>query len=187
MRIRDDETLKEKIYRENILLNHTKKSFPIMGIILILLVLAFVFMWISSSSLEVKEYGVGDPYHCAECKKLNMACKEHRGYNAKDELYKEIDRYCTYYDPNTVEDDGLYFIYGNNNTFNRNCDFCKEEQKECYGCSYERQRIELLASEITHDEVFISKLCDDCWKLKYANCSSCRIMLAQQMKDNFNN
>lgn len=187
MRIRDSETEKERAYRQNILQNHTKKSFPIMGIVLIFMVLAFVFMWLSSSSIEKNQYGLGDPYHCSECKELGFACKEHRGYDVSIELGKEIDNYCIYYNPNTVSSEGKYFLYGNSHEYNINCDFCIIENTECYGCSYERQRLEVLAQEITTDEVFITKLCDSCWKLKYANCSNCRAMLAQEIKNSIQN
>lgn len=182
MRIRDNETEKEKIYRQHILMEHTKKSFPVMGIIVILMIVAFVFMWISSSSIELKQYGNGDPYHCAECKEIGFACKEHREYNVKEELSKEIDTYALYYNPNTVSTEGIHFLYGVDNIYNKKCDFCTENKTECYGCSYERQRLETIAYDITHDEIFISKLCDSCWKLKYANCSNCRAMLSTEMK-----
>ena len=182
MKLREKETTEERIYRENVVLNETKKQTPIMIFILLGMVVVLTLMWLTSNSLEVKQYGVGDPYHCVECKKLQFACKEHRGYDVKAEIAKEVDTFCNNYSYESIDTSGTYFLYGEGHNFNTNCDFCLSEKQECYGCNYERMTIETVAKEVIKDEVFQTKLCDSCWELKYAQCSSCRLMLAHEMK-----
>ena len=186
MKLREKETTDERIYRESVVLNETKKQVPVMALILLSMVVVFIFMWLTSNSLEVKQYGAGDPYHCMECKKIQFACKEHRGFDVEEAISKEVDTFCNNYQYDTIDTDGVYFLYGSGNTLNKNCDYCLEENKECYGCNYERMTIETVAKEVLKDEVFQSKLCDSCWELKYANCSSCRLMLAHEMKQKLN-
>ena len=88
MKLREKETTDERIYRENVVLNETKKQVPVMALILLSMVVVFIFMWLTSNSLEVKQYGAGDPYHCMECKKIQFACKEHRGFDVEEAILK---------------------------------------------------------------------------------------------------
>lgn len=185
MRIKDDETTAERIYRQNIVMNHTKKSTPIIASILITCIILVFFIYTYTLHIRTEEYGLGDPYHCSECKELGMACKEHRGYDAKQSLQDKISLVCM----NFIPDKGIEYMQKslyNGSLYNTECDFCTSEQKECYGCSYDREYLTQVATEISKDEVFKSKLCDKCWDLGYANCSYCRAMLEDAVKQKFN-
>ena len=51
MKLREKETTDERIYRENVVLNETKKQVPVMALILLSMVVVFIFMWLTSNSL----------------------------------------------------------------------------------------------------------------------------------------
>lgn len=176
----------KNIYDEKDNYNELEKTIPIaVKIIFILILLSLAI--VVSSTIELNTFGLGDPYHCKECKNIQIACKMHRGFDKKEAIINELNTYILNYVPNEENKwSSLEFLYGAGNKINTKCDFCKEGNVECYGCSYNRLTYEQYADEITEDAIFISKLCDDCWQLKYANCYECRSMLLTEIKIKMN-
>ena len=183
MKLRDEDTVKDQEYRYNIVNKHIRKSSPIIAT---LLIACIVLLYAYTMHIQSSRYSLGDPYHCSECKNLGIACSEHKDYDANDGLKEKIDIICMGLIPEESVEYIQKYIY-NGSTYDKNCDFCSSEHKECYGCSYDREYITQLISEVNNDSIFKSKLCDKCWKLGYANCSNCRAMLADEIKREFNN
>ena len=187
MKLRDEETSEERAYRQNILPNESKKTIPIIVVILIVLGVIFLLIAVTTKEFELGQYGLGDPYHCAECKDIGFSCKEHRGYSVDEAIKEEVERFCWDWIPKSKREDlsilDSEFTYGKGITFNPDCDFCNEAKEECYGCSYTRQRFEIIAEDILTESEFTNKLCAECWKLGFPNCSSCRIMLSREIVD----
>lgn len=177
MGILDNETNRERVYRQNLLGSNMKRTIPIMLIMVILLAGLFTFMYATGDKLG--EYGLGNPYECMDCKKLGFACKEHRGFNIDNAIKEKIDRFSMNYIPD--KSNTKYLLYGEGNEYNLDCDFCLTEGKECYGCEYNRLAIEEAAKEVYADGILESRLCSNDWKLGYADCNTDRVMMSKMI------
>lgn len=181
MRLKDTETTKEKEYRQKVVLSETKRSVPLVLIVVVALIAMLCMMYLNNAEFKAKQNGIGDPYHCMDCKSAGFACKEHRGFDGNAQLNTMVGRFVANY---TFGSDGIAELYGSGNKYNKDCDYCLSEQAECYGCSYDRNTIREMAEQVTKDEIFISKLCDKCWEFKYAQCSNCRALLKEEIQLN---
>lgn len=170
-------------YRQTVVTGSSKKALPLVLIVTILFIGGIMLTRSLDSFKMVNEYGIGDPYHCRECKELKFACKEHRGYNSGEALKDMLERYSYGFIPGMSENEQRKLMYGAE--YNLECDFCTEKSTECYGCSSDRELINDKLEAIEKDEVFKSKLNNEDWKLGYANSSDGRAMLLRELKNTF--
>ena len=173
----NNESTEERIYRQNILGNNIKKATPIVIILGVIVLGLLSFMSIAGNNVEA--YGEGNQYECKECNKLGFACKEHRGFDTEAALKEKINKFAMGYIPNGQK--STYLLYGENNEYNLDCDFCVEEGSECYGCEYNRIAIEEAAESAYDNGILESRLCSKDWKLGYADCNADRLILSQMI------
>lgn len=181
LKVKNGESVEERYFRENYLYTKQKKAIPAILVIFILLGIALSLYYIRISTFTGNNNNIGNPYNCESCKALGRACKEHKDFDKEQFLREKVYLVCNSYCNSDTEEDIIYGIYGYENGYNTECDFCNKEGHECYSCSYEREFIISTIEEIESDPVFISKLCDDCWKNSKASCSKCIDMLSYEV------
>lgn len=181
MKIKESESLEERLIRENAINNERSKDRYKIVILIGLLVVALLMYASRSSRLLTSLSGEGDPYHCEACKALNSACSKHIKFDRNKYLQDISLRYCSNYIPNSSDTDSKYSMYGYGYLYNNECDFCVDSNDECYGCKYTRLFINECIESLLNDTVYQSKLCGNCWNIGYAECSKCREMTAYEL------
>lgn len=172
-----------RLYTHTSLVRESKRSVPLVIVLAILFIGSLVVGKVGNVMYTVKSYGVGNPYECAYCLDLGIACNKHRGFDSKQALEEKIEKYTYKFIPGKSEEEQRQLMYGAD--YNTNCDFCKENEEECYNCSTDRRIINDKLETISSDEVFKTKLNDKDWALGYANSSDGRAMLLREIKDSF--
>ena len=185
MKLREMDDIKNQKYRLNETVKHLLHSSPIIATIIIVCIITVSFIYTYTLGMNVDAYGIGDPYHCEECKRLGIACSEHKNFDAKEGLREKIHLLSSFYILDSNEDYVKRIMY-NGNVYDTDCDFCCENKSECYGCRYDREALTAAIVEIENTYEFKSKLCDKCSDLRYANCSYCRSFLEDQLIKQFN-
>lgn len=186
MRVKDPETIEDRIYRENAVLKETRGAMPIIIVLMVVAILMALFVGYSRQAQQVEAYGKGNPYACEDCKNLQRACKEHRNFDTEAALNTKITNFVDKYtisENNELDEETVskYALYGYDNEICLECDFCTKENVECYSCKFDRTCIKAAYDEVTKSEVFESKLCDACWQNKKAECLMCKDMLVREI------
>ena len=179
MRIKhtEPESLEASLYRQTALGEESRGALPFVVAIIIIALLAALFVGMNRQSTMIDSYGIGNPYSCKVCKNLQRACKEHRNYDAEAALTDKITSVVDGYTTGMSEDAIKMVMYGTGNLYNTACDFCNDAEKECYSCSYDRVYITSKYEDIAKSDLFITKLCDDCWQTKEVKCPECKSKL----------
>lgn len=181
MKIKDAESVEDRYLRENYLYSHRKGEIPLLLAIFLVLIVCVTINHMISPSYRLEARGNGNPYMCSSCKNLGYACKEHVDFDKTDYLDAKVLYYTTRYNIGDSDENSLYAMYGYGKTFNSECDFCKENESECYSCKHDRMYITSLIEDISTTDVFKTKLCDNCWALGYADCQKCYEVLAYEV------
>lgn len=125
--------------------------------------------------------GEGNRYNCKVCKNSGFACDQHIGFNSIDYIDLKVDTYGNYYVPTEhTEEESRKWMY--NGDYNPYCDYCLDEEKECYTCEYDRKSIDSIMYNISTDAEFISKLNNEDWSIGYAESKQGRDMLKTEVK-----
>ena len=161
----------------------SKRYIP-MGLIVAVMIVAV--LGVLYSTMGIAGRGLGNPYNCMKCSNLGYACKEHINFDIKKVVELKVETYTNSYDPNLGDSESVKWIY-KGHKYNLECDFCLEGSTECYSCKQDRLVIGQKADEVTADEVFIGKLCNECWAIGYAECLECREQLLNGVMDRLNN
>lgn len=176
------DTTRSRYYRDSVMGTQTKKSIPVI-LLIVIFALGVIGVYITTSTSagdSLVKYGIGNPYNCADCKEFGFACKEHRDVDIKELIAEKTRTYTYNFMVHGTTEQSKQWMY-NEKVFNANCDFCTDLADECYSCKYDRETIDSKLNIISIDEVFKSKLCNTCWVLNYANCSNCRAMLINEL------
>lgn len=181
MKIKDEETLEERLYRQNLIFSEQRNQLPKIVALLVIGLLAALFVGYSRQAAQIEAYGPGAPYICETCKNLGRACKDHRNFDSQKALHDKVVMFVDRYKADGSESNSKYAIYGYGNEYNTECDFCNKDKTECYSCKFDREYLVETYNNIVKTDVFISKLCDDCWKSKKAECSLCKEMLIESI------
>lgn len=172
MKLRDEETKQEKLERMTIV-DKNRNEFIIKVIPILVIILVVMIALLVVFAKRDAEKNIGNPYECMDCKEVGRACRKHKKFDADADLRKKIKngiyQYRYYIDKET-EENYMYYLYGESN-YNLECDFCKENQKECEGCKYTRQAILGYIKEVLNEET-LSRLCPDCRDKGYPYCNS---------------
>lgn len=183
MRINEQESLEEKLYRHDLIFKEERHIMPYLIALAIAAILVALFVGYNRQLAQYEAYGPGNPYTCATCKDLQRACKDHRNFDANAALNDKVSKFLDRYIPGGTEDDSKFAIYGYGNVYNTECDFCCENETECYSCSFDRTYIKKYADELSSSNEFYSRLCDNCYKELEAKCSLCKEMFATLIID----
>ena len=163
------------------LISDTKRSGPIIIAVLIIALITALFVGRYKQQILVESYGDGNPYNCMVCANLGRACDDHRKFDTRAALNDKVAKLVDRYDLSGEETSSLYAMYGYGNNYNTECDFCKAEEIECYACKYDRKLILDRLNTVMDSPVFETKLCDNCWPNKVADCSMCKEMLVKDI------
>lgn len=177
-RIGEETRAEKKMRHEALSINKIKAiTFMVFFIIFSLGIVALNYAY----GTKTASYGIGNPYECKQCSKINMACSDHRNFNQQEAIEEKIGALAERYKPTNDE-----WNYYGKEAYNINCDFCKELNEECYSCSYTRETLTEIPDRIYENWQIQSLLCKDCTEIGYADCLICRDILYKQILNDYN-
>lgn len=172
MTIKYEETKKEREERIRSIDKEIFKTGSMLLFVAVIVLLIFIVIIVVTKANNDNK-PIGNPWECADCKDIGSACKKHKDYDKNKAIAEKTEKCLMNY--GYIKDkDEMQFIYAyyKNNLYNTECDFCKEQGKECEGCKYTRQSICNYIAQVLSDESIYNRMTFDCQEKGYPYCES---------------